>query len=119
MQVRAWGNLPILNTWKRMYPDQDPVALHERIWHTQLACPGGGTYVWNEKWQTMESTVYGHFGQPKRGPAVPPALEQLSSGNFGLDFEDQGFRARVSLERKHAEKAADIGGSRDRKLPRP
>ena len=109
MQVRAWSNLPILNIWKRMYPNQDPVALHQRIWHSQLACPGGGTYVWNEKWQTMESTVYGHPGQPKRGPAVPHALDQLSSYDFGLNLEDQGLRARVSLQRKQAAKAADRG----------
>ena len=31
MQTRAWSNLPILNEWKQRYPDQDPVALHERV----------------------------------------------------------------------------------------
>ena len=105
MQARAWGNLPILNEWKRLYPDQDPVELHERIWHTRLVCPGRGEYAWNAEWQTMESTVYGHPGEPKRGPAAPPTLSSFTSGNFGLTFEEQGLRARVSLERNTA--AAD------------
>src|SRR5262249_36553881 len=64
-QRLAWSNLPILNEWKRRYPKQDPLKLHEQFWQTKLVCPGGGRYVWNEEWQTMESTVYGHPGQPK------------------------------------------------------
>jgi len=100
MQVRSWGNLPILNHWKRLYPDCDPIELHERVWRVRLVCPGGGEYVWNDRWQTIESTVYGHPGQPKRGPAAPPVLATFTSGNFGLTFEEQGLRARVSLERE-------------------
>ncbi len=99
MQLRAWSNLPILNEWHRLYPDQDPVALHQRVWKIGLLCPGGGRYVWNEKFQTMESTVYGHPGEPKPGPAAPPALMDFARGAFGLSFENQGLRARVSLER--------------------
>ena len=98
MQIRAWSNLPILNEWKRLYPDCDPVELHERVWKIRLICPGGGRYVWNDKYQTMESTVYGHPGEPKTGPAAPPALGEFASGDFGLTFENQGLRARVSLE---------------------
>jgi hypothetical protein len=104
MQFRAWGNLPILTTWKRMYPDQDPVALHERLWHTELVDPAGGKYVWNAKWQTMESTVYGHPGEPKTGPSAPPILSTFGAGEFGLTFEDQGLRARVGLESRPEKK---------------
>ena len=73
MQLRARGNLPILNQWKRLYPNQDPVELHERVWQIRLICPGGGHYIWNDAYQTMESTVYGHPGEPKSGLAAPPA----------------------------------------------
>ena len=106
MQARAWSNLPILNEWKRLYPDQDPVELHERVWKIRLICPGGGRYVWNDKYQTMESTVYGHPGEPKTGPPPPPALTDFANGSFGLTFEHQGLRARVSLERQAGEKAS-------------
>jgi len=102
MQHLAWSNLPILNEWKRRYPDRDPVALHEQFWQTRLVCPGGGKYVWNEEWQTMESTVYGNPGQPKPGPAIPPTLADLLHANFGLSFEDEGLRARVELEQTAA-----------------
>jgi len=100
MQIRAWGNLPILNEWKRRFPDRDPVAVHQQIWQVELVCPGGGKYVWNEKWQTMESTVYGHPGEPKEGPPAPPVLSSFRDGNFGLTFEEQGLRARAILRRQ-------------------
>jgi len=98
-QVLAWNNLPILNEWKRLYPDRDPVKLHEQWWQTKLLCPGGGTYVWNEKWQTMESTVYGHPGEPKDGPRTILPLTKIKSVNLGLTFEDQGLSAKVVLDR--------------------
>lgn len=99
MQQRAWSNLPILNEWRRRYPQEDPLAVHAKFWHVELICPGGGKYVWNPQWQTMESTVYGHPGEPKEGPAVPPLLEQVQVGNFGLTFEEQGLRVRTAIER--------------------
>lgn len=99
MQLRAWASLPIMNEWKKLYPDRDPLEVHEQIWHARLICPGAGQYVWNEKWLTMESTAYGHPGEPKPGPAAPPALRNVSAANFGLTFENDGLRARVELER--------------------
>jgi len=99
MQARAWGNIPILNEWKRRFPNRDPVTVHQQVWQVELVCPGGGKYVWNEKWQTMESTVYGHPGGPKEGPPAPPVLSSFRDGNFGLTFEEQGLRARVILRR--------------------
>ena len=99
MQQQAWANLPILNEWKRCYPKEDPVKLHERFWQARLESPAGGAYVWNDQWQTMESTVYGHPGQPKPGPDVLPMLEKLGFANLGLSFEDQGLRARATLQR--------------------
>ena len=82
MQLRSWSNLPILNEWKRLFPNEDPVKVHERLWHVTLICPGGGKYVWNDQWHTMESTVYGHPGQPKTGPKAPPLLEPVSIRQF-------------------------------------
>jgi len=98
-QRLAWGNLPILNEWKRRFPAEDPVKLHERFWQTKLSCPGGGSYVWNEKWQTMESTVYGHPGEPKAGPANFGPLTSVSGANLGLSFEHQGLSAKAVFTR--------------------
>jgi hypothetical protein len=97
LQTLAWNNLPILNEWKRLYPDQDPVKLHEQFWGVKLLCPGGGKYVWNEKWQTMESTVFGHPGQPKTGSNA--ALPDLLNVNAGLTFENGGLSAKGVMER--------------------
>lgn len=100
MQVRSWGNIPILNEWKRRYPRHDPLELQEKFWHTRLECPGGGEYAWNDAWQTMESTVYGHPGEPKSGPAAAGILADVQSANFGLSFERQGLRARAEVKRE-------------------
>lgn len=98
LQQLAWSNLPILNEWKRLYPDKDPVKVHEQLWGTKLVCPGGGAYVWNEKWQTMESTVFGHPGEPKK--ASGKALAQVLSAQLGVNFENQGISAKAVLNRK-------------------
>jgi len=76
------------------------VNLHERFWQARLVCPGGGEYVWNEQYQTMESTVFGSPATPKQANVAPAPLEQLRRANFGLTFEEQGLRARVELERE-------------------
>jgi hypothetical protein len=96
-QRLAWNNLPILNEWKRLYPDRDPVKLHEQVWGVNLICPGGGDYVWNESWHTMESTVFGHPGQPKTNPAGP--LPGVTGVNLGLTFENDGLSAKGVVER--------------------
>jgi hypothetical protein len=99
LEQRCWGNLPILNEWKRLFPDEDAVQVHERLWHTRLVCPGDGQYVWNDEWKTMESTVYGHPGEPKSGPKVATQMLPFKNANFGVTFEEQGLRAKIELTR--------------------
>ncbi|MEO2023298.1 MAG: hypothetical protein ABGX05_15865, partial [Pirellulaceae bacterium] len=99
MRRLSWSNLAILNEWKQRYPAADPVELHERFWQRRLVCPGGGKYVWNEEWRTMESTVFGHPGDPKSGKGFPDQLKQVKFGNFGVTFEESGLRARLELKR--------------------
>jgi len=73
------------------------VKLHEQVWGVKLLCPGGGNYVWNESWHTMESTVFGHPGQPKTNPAGP--FPGLTGVNLGLTFENNGLSAKGVVER--------------------
>lgn len=98
-QRRAWGNIPILNEWKRLNPQGDPQDIHQKKWGCRLLDPSGGTYAWNEKDQTMESTVYGHPGLPKKGPELPEAVRAFTNLNAGVTFENQGLRAKAELER--------------------
>jgi hypothetical protein len=98
MQRHAWQHLPALNEWHRLFPDTDPSDVAHRYWHQRPICPGGGQYVWNETWQTMESTVYGHPAQPKSGPPLPLHLQRMLEADFGLTLEPQGLRARVQLQ---------------------
>jgi hypothetical protein len=97
VQILSWNNLIILNEWKQLYPDKDPVKLHETLWGTRLLCPAGGRYVWNEKWHTMESTAFGHPGEPKMAAVTP--LVGLTAVNLGVTFEHQGLSAKGMLER--------------------
>ena len=107
LQQLAWNNLPILNEWRRLYPDRDPVKLHEQLWGVKLLCPGGGAYVWNETWQTMESSVLGHPGQPKTVPNLPfPAITDV---NLGVSFENQGLSAKGSVNRSAASSPKAVG----------
>ena len=99
MQRKAWNNIPILNEWKRLYPQQDPLKLHERIWHARLIDPAGGEYRWNDHWQTYESSNYGHPGEPKDGPSALLSVHDLARVRLGLTFEDECFRARAELLR--------------------
>ena len=103
MRRRAWDNLPVLNEWKRRYPDRDPLEVHERLWQARLLDPAGGKYVWNERFRTMESTEVGHPGEPKDGPGTPAVMQSLRGAHFGLTFEPDGLRAKASVARKAAE----------------
>ena len=102
MRRRAWDNLPVLNEWKRLYPDRDPLEVHERMWQARLLDPAGGRYVWNERFRTMESTAFGHPGEPKEGPGTPAVMQSLLGAHFGLTFEPDGLRAKASVARKPA-----------------
>ncbi len=93
-QQRAWANIAILNEWRRRFRQSDPLQFHRRYWQTLLVCPGGGEYIWNETFQTMESTIFGHPGQPKISKFFTDPLEKIYEAQLGLTFEDNGLRAR-------------------------
>jgi hypothetical protein len=100
LSLQCWNNLQILNEWHRLYPERDPVALHEAVWGERLVCPAGGNYVWNFKWRTMESTHLGHPGEPKPGPDTIGPLRDLKSAGFGITFQDGGLHAIAEIERQ-------------------
>jgi hypothetical protein len=100
LEWRAWGNIPILNEWRRRYSQTSPVDFHQRFWQTKLVCPGGGEYVWNEEFQTMESTVYGHPGKPRAGQRPVNLLSDVVRADLGLTFENDGVRAQAVLARE-------------------
>lgn len=98
-QQSSWRNLPILNEWRKQFPDRDPVEVHAELWGERLLCPGGGVYRWNEEWKTMESSVYGCPEVPLDKYQIPASLHALQRGDFGLTLQDNALRARVVIER--------------------
>ena len=98
-QLLCWNNLPISQRMAAALPGSRPNEVHEQFWQTKLLCPRR-TYIWNENWQTMESTVYGHPGEPKKGPGRFGPLAKITAANLGLTFENQGLSAKAVLERE-------------------
>jgi hypothetical protein len=74
------------------------VKVHEELWGVKLLDPSGGTYVWNEKMHTMESTVSGNPIVPKTGSGR--ALSEIVGAQLGVTFENQGLSAKAGLDRK-------------------
>ena len=104
MRARSWANLAILNEWKAAGAS-DPVQYHQDEWGVRLLCAGGGEYAWNEAFQTMESSVFGHPGEPQDGPNLPPGLTSLKNIGGALTFDRigeegaRGLRAHLTLRR--------------------
>lgn len=95
-QRASWENLLILNEWKRIFPDHDPLAVHQQLWGVRLACPAGGEYRWNETLKSFESSTAGHPFQPKPLAAAPAA--PLDRASLRLTFEEQGLRVEGQLD---------------------
>lgn len=100
---QAFKNLPILNEWKRLFPERDPVEVHREFFRATLESPMGAGYRWNESARTMESITYGHANAVVADPPVPMLLKDFGAGSAGLTFEHDGARARVVLRPKASE----------------
>lgn len=98
MRIESWKNIPILNEWKSLFPEEDPVEVHRRIWGRTPNCPGGGRYEWNPELRSMQSSVYGCPGNPISKNVIPSALKRISAAEFGITFEMDGLRAQAVLD---------------------
>ncbi len=96
-QSLSWDALPILNEWKRRFPDQDPADFHEAHYGVRIDCPGGKGFRWNEQDRTFESVAYGHPGSPRQAGEAIGFLENHRRFQSGIEFENDGLRARLRL----------------------
>ena len=101
LKVSCWNNLPVLNEWKRLYPDQNPVDLHKKWWKVQLLCPAQGKYIWDKNYYTMQSTKLGSPVKEKTKTYPASPLDYVKNIQFGLTFEHNGLRAKILLRRKN------------------
>lgn len=97
-QSQSWNALPILNEWKRLHPDQDPVAFHQSHYATTIDCPGGNGYRWNDEAMTMESVAYGHPTGAKLEGKPLVWLNSFTRLRSALSFENDGLRVRAKLD---------------------
>ena len=99
LQRKSWNNLHALNEWRIVLNKKDSVAYHQKVWQTDLLCPGGGKYVWNEKFKTYESTVFGHPANAK----LPKTISIFGTWNevdCSVNFENDGLRVKAKLQRE-------------------
>jgi hypothetical protein len=97
LRPAAWKHLPILNHWRQLQPDSDPVTVHEERLGIHLRGPDGSGYRWNEAAQTMESIQFGHPGEYPDHAVHPPMTEMIQSVEFGLTLEHGGLRAKTII----------------------
>ena len=88
MMGRMWNDINILNEWHRLFPKEDPLAVHERLWNTRLVSPFGGTYRWNEEWLTMVATEVGAPDDEREPPTVPAAFATIAALAAGIGFDE-------------------------------
>lgn len=50
----------------------------------------------------MESTIYGHPGEPKEGPKLA-LMPDMKDANLGLSFDHGGLSAKAIVNRKPKE----------------
>ena len=103
-QKKSWSNLYALNEWRVQLNKPDALSYHLKVWQTELQCPGGGEYTWNQKFQTYESSVFGHPGKPRMPQRGIGLLSPFGKVDFGLTFENDGLRVNGSVERYKVEK---------------
>lgn len=93
----SWEALPILNEWKRLFPDEDPVQVHYKYFKETIHCPGGKGYQWNEELNSMESVAFGHPEAPRDGYIDIPILENWEEAKVAIGLKDNEFRLEAEL----------------------
>jgi hypothetical protein len=102
----SWSALPILNEWRQLMPDKDPLAVHAAHFLENIHCPGGQGYRWNEAAGTMESVAFGHPADPRGEEAALKLVRAFSRVRAGIEFEDDGLRLRLSMDQGAAKPEA-------------
>lgn len=98
LQRQSWENLPILTEWHARKGKLTESEFHNRFWYPALTSPAGTEYAWNERWNTMQSTLFGHPGDPKIPAAVRTPLVDVRQADIGITFEQDGLRAVVNVD---------------------
>ena len=100
LRKQTWRNFPILQEWKREFPDQDPIEFHQQYWHQKMLCAGGGKLIWDNKTDAPMSTIFGNPSKPRIPMRTPTPWQDFKSFDAGVTFDTGGIRGKMMLERK-------------------
>ena len=95
----SWEALPILNEWKKVFPDRDPVQVHYDYFKETIQCPGGKGYQWNDELDSMESVAFGHPEAPREEMVGIPILQNWDSAKAAIGLKDKEFRLEAELRK--------------------
>jgi hypothetical protein len=96
-QFTSWAALPILNEWKRKFPEKDPLQVHHDYFKETIRCPGGKGYQWNEAIGSMESVAFGHPEAPRNEFVAMPILGNWEEASAAIGLKDKEFRLEAEL----------------------
>lgn len=99
VRTRAAMALPILNEWKRLFPNEDPVAFHERVFHERIVVPEAGEFEFDGARATMTTSRLGDLAHPKSLEKPLRVLPDIEAVDLGIGFEHGGLRARGRIDR--------------------
>ena len=94
---KSWNNLHALNEWRIVLNKKDSLSYHQKFGKPICSALEEGKYVWDEKFKTYESTVFGHPGSPK-SPDQLSVLGKWNQVDFRINFENDGLRVQADLE---------------------
>lgn len=97
---QSWSHIPILNEWRREFPGQDALEMHEAYWGERLLCAGGGKFSWDPKVSSYQSTAFGSPARPRIPMGTPFPLREFKTVDAGLSFDTGGIRAKFMVEKK-------------------
>lgn len=99
IEQESWAALPILNELKRIFPDKDPVKVHQHYFKESLDCPGGKGYRWNEQLGSMESVVFGHPQARVDAEIDLMILKGWDAAKAAIGLKDKEFRLEAKLSK--------------------
>ncbi|MDB4345719.1 hypothetical protein OAA45_00170 [bacterium] len=96
-QFASWAALPILNEWKKAFPDKDPIQVHADYFKEAIYCPGGQGFQWNEALGSMESVAFGLPAAPRGKLIKFPILQGWDEAKATIGLKNNELRLEASL----------------------
>ena len=93
LQRKSWKNLHALNEWRIHLKKKDSLTTIKESGKPIYFARVEQEYLWNDEFQTFESTAFGHPANPKLPKKISP-LGRWAGIDFKINFENDGLSKR-------------------------